>query len=109
MGVPKGSMPSSIGWVVSIEHIRQTEQNVQIKTTNMIWYKLENKKPIAIEKGCWDGLRSDKMLVATGNNKIHIAVMYQGILDGCEFCDFYDDTDYKIENVVLWAEINYPF
>ena len=75
----------------------------------MIWHKLENKKPIATEKGCWDGLRSDKVLAGTRSRSIHIATMYEGILDGNEFCDFYDDNDNQIENVILWVEIDMPF
>ena len=75
----------------------------------MLWYKIENKKPIASERGCWDGLKSDKILVATRSRKIHIAEMYEGILDGSEFRTFYDDRDFEIENVILWAEIDSPF
>jgi len=75
----------------------------------MVWYKIENKKPIATESGDWDGLKSDKILVATRNRKIHIAEMYQGTLDGSEFCEFYDDRDFQIENVVFWTELDSPF
>lgn len=75
----------------------------------MIWYKIENRKPIATESGCWDGLKSSKILVATRSMTIHIVEMYEGILDGSEFCNFYDDRDFEIENVILWAEIDSPF
>lgn len=75
----------------------------------MVWYKLENIKPPTSKGGWWDGLKSDKILVATRYNKIHLAEMYEGILDGSSFCDFYDDDDYKIEGVYLWAEIDKPF
>lgn len=75
----------------------------------MIWYKLEKKQPIATEKGCWDGLKSDKMLVATRSGNIHVAVMYEGILDGSEFRCFYDDRDFEIEHVVFWTEIDSPY
>lgn len=75
----------------------------------MIWYKIENRKPIATESGCWDGLRSSKILVATRSRAIHIVEMYEGFLDGSDFCNFYDDRDFEIENVILWAEIDSPF
>jgi hypothetical protein len=75
----------------------------------MIWYKLEKKKPIATEKGCWDGLRSDKILVATRDRKLHVVQMYEGVLDGCEFCDFYDENDWLIKDVIFWTEIESPF
>ena len=75
----------------------------------MVWYKIENKKPIASESGDWDGLRSNKILVCTMNKNIYIAVMYEGTLDGSVFCEFYDDKDFAIQNIVLWTEINTPF
>ena len=55
----------------------------------MIWYKIEKKKPLATQSGCWDGLKSEKILVATRSGKIHIAEMYEGVLDGNKFCNFY--------------------
>lgn len=75
----------------------------------MLWYKLENKKPIATESGAWDGLRSDKILVATRMQTIHIARMYEGTMDGSHFRNFYDDRDFEINHVILWAEIDMPF
>lgn len=75
----------------------------------MLWYKIKDRKPIATESGCWDGLKSGKILVATRNKTIHVAEMYEGILDGHEFCNFYDDRDFEIDNVVMWAEIDEPF
>ena len=75
----------------------------------MLWYKLEKKKPISTETVCWDGKKSDKILVATKSGKMHIAEMYEVFLDGSETCDFYDSNDFKIKNVVYWAEIDSPF
>lgn len=72
----------------------------------MIWYKLENKKPLATESGCWDGLRSDMILVCIRSGKYYIAYMYEGILDGSEFCDFYSLDDFEIDNVLYWTEID---
>ena len=75
----------------------------------MNWYKLDKRKPLATERGCWDGLKSDKVLVATRGGKLHIAEMYEGFLDGRDFCDFYDANDYEIRNVVYWTKIDSPF
>ncbi len=75
----------------------------------MIWNSFKNKKPIATQSGGWDGLRSDKILVCDINRNFYVAVMYAGILDGREFCDFYDDRDFEIENIVFWTEIDTPF
>lgn len=75
----------------------------------MLWYKLKDRKPIATQTGCWDGRKSDKILVATRNETIHVVEMYEGTLDGSEFCEFYDANDFEVFNVVLWAEIDSPF
>lgn len=75
----------------------------------MIWYKLEVKKPIATEKGCWDGLKSGKVLVCTHSGKYDIAEMYEGTIDGSYFCDFYNEDDYEVHNVKYWTEIDSPF
>lgn len=75
----------------------------------MLWNKIEDKKPIAVESGDWDGLRSDKILVCTRSRQYHVAVMYQGVLDGSEFCDFYDDRDFEIDHVLYWTEIDAAF
>jgi hypothetical protein len=75
----------------------------------MIWYEIKKKKPIATESGCWDGLRSSEILVCTRLQKYHVAVMYEGILDGAEFCQFYDVNDYEIGNVTHWTGIDSPY
>jgi hypothetical protein len=31
--------------------------------------------------------------------------MYEGVIDGTEFCEFYDHRDFEIENVLYWTEI----
>jgi hypothetical protein len=75
----------------------------------MIWYKIENKKPLAYQIGGWEGKKSDKVLVCTRSGKYYVAEMYEGVLDGSEFCDFYDDRDFEIKNVAFWTEIDSPF
>lgn len=73
----------------------------------MIWYKLKNKKPLAYQTGCWDGKKSDKVLVCTLSGKYYVAEMYEGFKE--EFCVFYDDSDYEIQYVAYWTEIDSPF
>lgn len=75
----------------------------------MIWNKIENKKPLAYMTGGWDGKKSDKVLVCTRSGRYYVAEMYEGILDGSEFCDFYDDRDFEIKSVAFWTEIDSPF
>lgn len=75
----------------------------------MIWYNIKNKKPLAYKSGGWDGEKNDKILVYTLTRRYYVVEMYKVILDGSEFCDFYDDRDFEIENVAFWTEIDSPF
>ena len=75
----------------------------------MEWKDFKKTKPMAYESGCWDGLRSDLILVCTSGRQIHIVRMYYVIMDGSESFDFYDDNDCEINYVTYWAEIDYPF
>lgn len=74
----------------------------------MIWNNIENRTPLATESGCWDGLRSEELLVYTSSNKYHVVRMYEGFLDGSSFRNFLDQNDYEIENVKYWIEIDRP-
>ena len=71
----------------------------------MSWKKLELEKPIAYENGDWDGKRSDNVLCVDTDGLFHIARMYEGFMDGSEFCDFYDERDFEVDNVVMWMYI----
>lgn len=73
----------------------------------MNWKDINTSKPIAYKSGHWDGLKSDEILVYNG--EYHIATMYEGFLDGHEFCDFYDKNDYEIKDVKYWAELDLIF
>ena len=74
----------------------------------MTWNDASKIKPLAYKVGGWDGRKSDKVLVCTFGGKFHVAEMYEGILDGSEFCDFYDDRDFYIPNVRYWTNIDEP-
>jgi hypothetical protein len=75
---------------------------------NMIWNKIKDKQPLAYKTGAWDGKKSDKVLVCTFIGKYYVAEMYEGVLDGIEFCDFYDDQGFEIKNVAFWTNIDTP-
>lgn len=70
-----------------------------------VWKDIEKEKPIATETGDWDGRKSGRILVIGESNIPEIGTMYEGIMDGNKFCDFYDDNDYEIKGVRLWTEI----
>ena len=74
----------------------------------MIWNDIRKKKPLAYKTGGWDGKKSDKVLVCTLGQKYYVAEMYEGVLDGREYCDFYDDRDFEITHVAFWTEIDAP-
>jgi len=74
----------------------------------MLWNKIKDKKPLAYKTGLWDGKRSDKVLVCTIEGRLHVAEMYEGRIDGRDFCDFYNEQDYEIVNVEYWTEITPP-
>lgn len=75
----------------------------------MNWKNIKEEKPITYKKGDWEGLKSDKVLVSTGYGEYQVAEMYEGILDGNKFCDFYDERDFEIKGVKYWSEIDSPF
>jgi hypothetical protein len=69
----------------------------------MEFRELKNAKPSCFERGNWDGLRSDLLLIVTSEGEFEIGTAYGGIMDGREFLNFYDKRDYEIENVTHWA------
>jgi hypothetical protein len=75
----------------------------------MEWIKLSEKAPLAYITGCFDGKKSEKILVCTFGGKYHVVEMYEGILDGHKFRNFYDERDFEVEYVEFWAEINTPY
>jgi hypothetical protein len=69
------------------------------------WKKLSEQKPISTQSGQWDGLKSEQILCCDDKGFFFVAICYQGVMDGNEFCNFYDENDFDVENVVYWAEI----
>lgn len=72
----------------------------------MNWIDIKKQKPIATKSGCWDGLKSEPILVTTRSEKYYVVTMYAGSIDGEEFCNFYDDRDFEITNITHWCYIS---
>jgi hypothetical protein len=73
------------------------------------WKKQSEEKPLCYETGEWDGQKSVPILLCDNNGYFFVGVCYQGIMDGSEFCEFYDENGLEIDNVEYWAEIPSPF
>lgn len=71
----------------------------------MEWIYTKERNPICTEKGNWDGLRSDKVIVQDSKGETFIAVLYSGFIDGSDFNDWYDVDDFEISDIVRWTSI----
>ena len=70
------------------------------------WVLISERKPLAFIRGEWDGLKSNQILVKDQDGNIFVAVMYEGRIDGVDFCDFYETTyDFEINNIIQWKLI----
>jgi len=65
---------------------------------------IEEEKPNCWETGNWDGKRSDPIFVIDKDGRQYAAVCYQGVIDGSEFCDFYDCNDFMSESITHWLK-----
>ena len=69
------------------------------------WKKISERLPYCFERGNWDGLRSNFLLVVDKHGMFYVARLYNGIIDGCEFACWYDNNDYELDNIVMWIEL----
>lgn len=69
------------------------------------WNLVEEKKPNSYKTGHWDGRMSDDILFSDKDGLCFVGTCYQGILDGSEYCCFYDKNDFDIPNITHWANI----
>jgi hypothetical protein len=69
------------------------------------WKELSKEKPNSYQTGHWDGKMSDEIIFADKDGYFYIGKCYQGVMDGSEFCCFYDQNDFDVANVTHWAEI----
>jgi hypothetical protein len=91
----------------AIELMQEYAAQCQADNAERKWINIEARKPIATESGDWDGLKSQYVFVMDKDGKCHVAVMYEGNLDGGYFYEFCDDRDFEVKNVKLWMEIPY--
>jgi hypothetical protein len=69
----------------------------------MNWISVEDRYPIALETGDWDGKRSDFVLTCSSSGVYHIARLYSGFLDGSDFNDWVNHTDdYILSRITHW-------
>ena len=64
--------------------------------------------PNSYKSGHWDGLKSDPVLAIDQEGVYYEAVVYQGIMDGSKFCDWYTTADVEINNVIAWQPLPTP-
>lgn len=75
----------------------------------MNWSDFKKNKPLATKTGCWDGQKSEPIVVCTRSKKYHVVEMYHTIMDGSESFECYDANDFEIKSVEYWAELDAPF
>lgn len=68
------------------------------------WVSVETDLPVCFEKGDFDGLRSDFVIVETKEGEHRIARLYKGQSDGSKWQCWYCVDDYEVENVVQWKK-----
>lgn len=69
------------------------------------WIKVEERLPFCYERGNWDGLRSHQVLCKDKDGTCYIGLVYEGILDGSKFADWYDSKGWELKNIVEWKEL----
>jgi len=72
----------------------------------MEWILINDEKPICYEHGNWDGLKSDPVICQDKDGEYHVAICYEGILDGTRFFDWYDKNDFELKDIVKWIELD---
>ena len=98
-------------YIVNSKHLAENANFIDVVGINVAkkaielaskpdWIDAEKHKPLAYEKGNWDGLRTDYLLVRTASGKITIARAYIGFLDGSDFCDWYLQDDFSLNEEV---------
>ena len=81
-------------------------ENIQLKNEND-WIDIEKQKPLAWEKGEWDGNRTDFVLIANDKSDIPIiARAYENTIGATYTLDWYEKNDYEIKgNVTHWKKL----
>ena len=69
------------------------------------WVSVKERLPIASELGEWDGKRSCLVVAKDAMGNIHTARIYEGIMDGSQYCGWYDVIDDELRGIVKWIDI----
>jgi len=70
------------------------------------WIKVTDEMPICYETGNWDGKRSDFVLAKDDDGDWYKARVYEGIMDGNHYADWFSSEDYELVNIIEWKPIN---
>lgn len=65
------------------------------------WFLTKDSKPHTYKTGNWDGKNSDQVVAMDNKGKIYIAHFCQGVMDGSEFEEWYDNHDWLIEQEIV--------
>jgi hypothetical protein len=69
------------------------------------WIPVTEELPIVTEFGNWDGHRSEFVIAKNKYGAWYKARIYSGIMDGSKFCNWCDETDSELTNIVSWRPI----
>ena len=69
------------------------------------WFPILEELPAGTETGLWDGVKSDFVIARRANGDWFKAKTYSGIMNGCEFCDWFDERDFELTGIVEWKPI----
>lgn len=90
---------------ISVQYATEVAQASLEKAKNQLVKNADEIKPYAYRTGNWDGKQSDTIIAIDETGKYHIAVYYEGFMDGSAFEHWYDENDYLIEsNITHWME-----
>ncbi len=89
---------------IALNWIRQAKA-LTPKVQQQEWVRVEDRTPIATEKGNWDGERSQLVLTIDEKGKHSIARVYEGCMDGHKFSEWYDERDFDIETPLYWMPL----
>ena len=70
---------------------------------NKLWYDVSESTPITYLTGDWDGKMSDKVLAVDNDGQFFICVVYEGVMNGSKFLDWFDQSDFELVNIIKWS------
>jgi hypothetical protein len=72
------------------------------------WISVDDELPAGYESSVdWDGLRSDPVLVRNIKGEVFVAKAYINTHNDKYYCEFVDNMDYTIPDIVEWRLIEY--